>query len=219
MLLLLLLLLLRLDSYICNDSNDTITYSLSTSMLLLSDNNKNIYWSITIYGNDYEGLLSSSLSIYDTKQQVTIICNDINLDINSCNLLYDHINNEYNTRCNISLISISSRHFIYENDCYYSSFYSSLPSLRYYNNDSILLSSSLLSYSSSSSLYNTINSNDMIGVDAIYVMHWDHNDNRHDKIRPVKEWLGTHNISSLWVTDFDGEALECKVTIHYYYYY
>ena len=31
------------------------------------------------------------------------------------------------------------------------------------------------------------------GVDAIYIMHWDHGKKRKDKIKHLKEWLGiTH---------------------------
>ena len=213
----LLILLLELLLVLCNNitiiDNQVIDiYSLTTSMLLLY-NEDQTYWSLTLYGNDYEGLqtILSSLSYSD---QIDIICNETKLDNELCNKLRIHIMNEVNKRQELSLLSStssSSRLLLVENDCYYASYYSSKPHLRYYN---IINTNGLLEpvQVPSYTLPTTTTTNDMIGVDAIYVMHWDHNTNRTYKIKHIKEWLGTYRIGSLWVTDFDGEALECKVS-------
>ena len=85
-LILLVVLVLVLVDYIhCNNSNNDIDivinsddklynnqmidmYTLSTSMLIVNNNDK-IYYALTLYGNDFEGL-QSTLSEYDFNKQI-----------------------------------------------------------------------------------------------------------------------------------------------------
>jgi hypothetical protein len=125
-------------------------YTLSTSMLLLNGNEK-IYYGLTLYGNDFEGL-QSTLSDYDFYEQIgnyyyliyhyyfliyllniDRMCKDTNLDNDKCNTLRQHINNEIEKRRILSLVSSSLRKFKFETSCYNISFTLSRPQLRYYN--------------------------------------------------------------------------------------
>ena len=151
----------------CNNSNNDIDivinsddklydnqmidmYTLSTSMLIVNNNDK-IYYALTLYGNDFEGL-QSTLSDYDFYEQIgnyyyliyhyyfliyllniDRMCKDTNLDNDKCNTLRQHINNEIEKRRILSLVSSSLRKFKFETSCYNISFTLSRPQLRYYN--------------------------------------------------------------------------------------